>query len=67
MANLTDKIAVVTGAAGGIGAVIAKALAAAGAAVVVNYAGSKEATGTQANFEFEEPLFTTPFTQSRSH
>ena len=43
MANLTDKVAVVTGAARGIGAAIAKALAAAGAAVVVNYAGSKEA------------------------
>ena len=43
MANLTDKVAVVTGAARGIGAAIAKALAAAGAAAVVNYAGSKEA------------------------
>jgi len=43
MANLTDKVAVATGAARGIGAAIAKALAAAGAAVVVNYAGSKEA------------------------
>ena len=43
MANLKGKVAVVTGAAKGIGAAIAKALAAAGAAVVVNYAGSKEA------------------------
>jgi 3-oxoacyl-[acyl-carrier protein] reductase len=43
MSDLTGKIAVVTGASKGIGAEIAKALAAAGAAVVVNYAASKEA------------------------
>jgi 3-oxoacyl-[acyl-carrier protein] reductase len=43
MANLTDKVAVVTGAARGIGAAIVKALAAAGAAVVVNYAIGEEA------------------------
>jgi 3-oxoacyl-[acyl-carrier protein] reductase len=41
MAQLSGKIAVVTGASKGIGAGIAKGLAAAGAAVVVNYAGSK--------------------------
>jgi 3-oxoacyl-[acyl-carrier protein] reductase len=41
MAQLSEKIAVVTGASKGIGAGIAKGLAAAGAAVVVNYAGSK--------------------------
>lgn len=39
--TLNGKIAVVTGASKGIGAGIAKALAAAGATVVVNYASSK--------------------------
>jgi 3-oxoacyl-[acyl-carrier protein] reductase len=42
MAKLTGKIAVVTGASKGIGAGIAKELAAQGATVVVNYASSKE-------------------------
>jgi 3-oxoacyl-[acyl-carrier protein] reductase len=42
MGQLTGKVAVVTGASKGIGAGIAKRLAAAGAAVVVNYASSKE-------------------------
>jgi len=42
MSKLTGKVAVVTGASKGIGAGIAKALAAEGAAVVVNYASSKE-------------------------
>ena len=42
MSKLENKVAVVTGAAKGIGASIAKHFAAAGAKVVVNYASSKE-------------------------
>jgi 3-oxoacyl-[acyl-carrier protein] reductase len=42
MSKLNGKVAVVTGASKGIGAGIAKALAAEGAAVVVNYASSRE-------------------------
>jgi 3-oxoacyl-[acyl-carrier protein] reductase len=42
MNKLQNKVAVVTGASKGIGAGIAKSLAAEGAAVVVNYASSKE-------------------------
>jgi 3-oxoacyl-[acyl-carrier protein] reductase len=41
MSKLQGKVAVVTGASKGIGAGIAKALAAEGASVVVNYASSK--------------------------
>jgi 3-oxoacyl-[acyl-carrier protein] reductase len=42
MGKLANKVAVVTGASKGIGAGIAKALAAEGASVVVNYSSSKE-------------------------
>jgi len=49
MSTLTNKIALVTGASRGIGATVARYLAAAGAKVVINYAGGKEAADQLVN------------------
>src|SRR5690349_13196347 len=43
MPDLSHKTAIVTGSSRGIGAALARALAAAGARVVVNYAGREDA------------------------
>ena len=49
MSKLANKVAVVTGASKGIGADIAKYLAAEGAAVVVNYASSRQGADNVVN------------------
>jgi len=49
MSKLKDKVAIVTGASKGIGASIAKQLAEEGAAVVVNYASSKQGADSVVN------------------
>jgi 3-oxoacyl-[acyl-carrier protein] reductase len=49
MKNLTEKVILVTGASRGIGATIAGKLAEAGAKVIVNYAGGKDAAGQVVN------------------
>jgi 3-oxoacyl-[acyl-carrier protein] reductase len=45
MPTLANKVALITGSSRGIGAAIAKDLAAAGAKVIVNYAGNRQAAG----------------------
>lgn len=49
MSNFNQKVALITGASRGIGAEVAKQLAKAGAKVVINYAGGKDAADEVVN------------------
>ncbi|HEY0297824.1 MAG TPA: SDR family NAD(P)-dependent oxidoreductase, partial [Arachidicoccus sp.] len=49
MNNLKEKVILVTGASRGIGAAVAHRLAEAGAKVIVNYAGGKDAADETVN------------------
>lgn len=66
MGKLTNKVALVTGASKGIGAGIAKGLAAEGASVVVNYASSKEGLNTTLEaLTYGVPMVAIPITNDQ--